>query len=175
MFISTKYLCTKEEAEKAIKELKKFIEQAEEEEEKGREWAWKPESRQEVYTINEKGVIYEFMSWDGLAYSDAYEAGNMFQTQGQALKELEWRKARAKILRDVEEKNGGRKVDWNGLGRYKYEIYYNYDDETLKVYTTYEAQSLPAGMAYLNKKDAEASMKDLRNEWLIFFGVKEDK
>lgn len=162
---------TKQEALDRIRELEKFIKETD----KKKEWVWKPKEGENYWAIRNDGGI-AWCEWKDSPHEEMiYSTGNIFKTEEEAEQHLDWLEARAKILRDVEEKNGGRKVDWNGFGQYKYEIYYNYDDETLKVYTTYEAQSLPAGMAYLNKKDAEASMKDLRNEWLTFFGVKEDK
>ena len=127
---------------------------------------WKPNFGEEYWYVNYIGNVV-CRSWED-ASVDLWllESGNVYRTIEEAEKARERRLAEVRLRQtsdfkpDFENGNGG----WI--------VGYDYEDESL---TTIPISDVDYGepVRYATSEDARKSIKENREDWLIYFGVKE--
>lgn len=130
---------------------------------------WKPKMGDKYYYILQYGLCgrVSHAPWENNDSDKlANEIGNVFRTEEEAEKALEWLKARKVLFEDAK----GFKPNWRNIDEPKYNVEL--------VYTTPSQPGLePWGMCYTKttpgpyfatKEDAEASIAEHRREWLIY-------
>ncbi len=127
---------------------------------------WKPNFGEEYWYVNYIGNVV-CRSWED-ASVDLWllESGNVYRTIEEAEKARERRLAEVRLRQtsdfkpDFENGNGG----WI--------VGYDYEDESL---TTIPISDVDYGepVRYATSEDARKSIKENREDWLIYFGIKE--
>lgn len=149
-----------------IKDIDNFDEWFEEIEEPIDSIHWKSNFGEEYWYVNYIGNVV-CRSWED-ASVDLWllESGNVYRTIEEAEKARERKLAKVRLQRtstfkpDFENGNGG----WI--------VGYDYEDESL---TTIPISDVDYGepVRYATSEDARKSIKENREDWLIYFGVKE--
>lgn len=127
---------------------------------------YRPRNGETVFCLNEEGDIYSFIFNDLLSYHKRLAFGFVYRTIEEAKKARERRLAEVRLQQtsdfkpDFENGNGG----WI--------VGYDYEDESL---TTIPISDVDYGepVRYATSEDARKSIKENREDWLIYFGVKE--
>lgn len=130
-----------------------------------------------VWDLRQGDVCWKIdIGWD-MGYTDIFyssyardlrDIGDLFVTEEEANKELARRKAKVILERDTK----GFKPDWNNSNQKKISVYY---DCALKEFQIYFYNSSCQDLLYFSTyEDAKASIKNHRQEWLTYLGVKED-
>ena len=128
---------------------------------------WEPKHGAEYFWIDECGSILPGTFYrDSLYDQQRLTFGNVYRTEKEAEKARDRRLAKVRLQRtstfkpDFENGNGG----WI--------IGYDYEDESL---TTIPISDVDYGepVRYATSEDARKSIKENREDWLIYFGVKE--
>lgn len=128
---------------------------------------WKPKHGAEYFWIDECGSILPGTFYrDSLYDQQRLTFGNVYRTEKEAEKARERKLAKVRLQRtstfkpDFENGNGG----WI--------VGYDYEDESL---TTIPISDVDYGepVRYATSEDARKSIKENREDWLIYFGVKE--
>ncbi len=104
---------------------------------------------------------------DCIGWRDIWD---IFLTKEEAERELEYRKAKTKILRHWEE-NSGFVPDWRNGDQNKYYVLYRHDEKLLDYYDHYTWQSSNI-CHFRTYEEVEKSIEDCREEWLKIFNVK---
>lgn len=127
---------------------------------------WKPKWGDKYYHINYTGYV-SLTTWeDDSADANRLDLGFVYPTEEACRKAKERRLAKVRLQRsstfkpDFENGNGG----WI--------VGYDYEDESL---TTIPISDVDYGepVRYATSEDARKSIKENREDWLIYFGVKE--
>lgn len=127
---------------------------------------YNPRNGEKVFCLNEEGDIYSFTFNDLLSHHKRLAFGFVYRTIEEAQKARERKLAKVRLQRtstfkpDFENGNGG----WI--------VGYDYEDESL---TTIPISDVDYGepVRYATSEDARKSIKENREDWLIYFGVKE--
>lgn len=127
---------------------------------------YRPRNGETVFCLNEEGDIYSFTFNDLLSHHKRLAFGFVYRTIEEAQKARERRLAEVRLRKtsdfkpDFENGNGG----WI--------VGYDYEDESL---TTIPISDVDYGepVRYATSEDARKSIKENREDWLIYFGVKE--
>lgn len=127
---------------------------------------YRPRNGETVFCLNEEGDIYSFTFNDLLSHHKRLAFGFVYRTIEEAQKARERRLAEVRLRKtsdfkpDFENGNGG----WI--------VGYDYEDEGL---TTIPISDVDYGepVRYATSEDARKSIKENREDWLIYFGVKE--
>lgn len=129
---------------------------------------WKPNFGEEYWYVNYIGNVV-CRSWED-ASVDLWllESGNVYRTIEEAEKARERRLAEVRLQQtsnfkpDFEDANGG----WT--------VYYSYKDKKMN---SFFAGYDDAGeiVCYETKEEAEKSIEENREDWKIYFGIKEEK
>lgn len=127
---------------------------------------WKPQRGDDYWIVYSDGEIGK-PCWSGCRTDIArYEMGLIYSTEKEAEKARERKLAEVRLRRtsnfkpDFENGNGG----WI--------VGYDYEDESL---TTMAVSNLDYGepVRYKTAEDARKSIRENREDWLIYFGIKE--
>ena len=149
-----------------IKDIDNFDEWFEEMEEPTDSIHWKPNFGEEYWYVNYIGNVV-CRSWEDASVDFwLLESGNVYRTIEEAEKARERRLAEVRLRQtsdfkpDFENGNGG----WI--------VGYDYEDESL---TTIPISDVDYGepVRYATSEDARKSIRENREDWLIYFGVKE--
>lgn len=150
-----------------VSEIKNFDEWFEEIKEPTDNIHWKPKPGEKHWYMDSDGDIYD-NTFDGecLFRRRRFEFGNTYPTEEACRKAKERRLAEVRLQRtstfkpDFENCRGG----WI--------VYYNYKDKELYAYDTdyYDSGEI---VRYETKEEAEKSIRENREDWMIYFGVKE--
>ena len=150
-----------------VSEIKNFDEWFEEIKEPTDNIHWKPKPGEKHWYMDSDGDIYD-NTFDGecLFRRRRFEFGNTYPTEEACRKAKERKLAEVRLRRtsdfkpDFENGNGG----WI--------VGYDYEDESL---TTIPISDVDYGepVRYATSEDARKSIKENREDWLIYFGVKE--
>lgn len=127
---------------------------------------YNPRNGEKVFCLNEEGDIYTFTFNDLLSHHKRLAFGFVYRTIEEAQKARERRLAEVRLRQtsdfkpDFENGNGG----WI--------VGYDYEDESL---TTMAVSDLDYGepVRYKTAEDARKSIRENREDWLIYFGIKE--
>ena len=150
-----------------VSEIKNFDEWFEEIKEPTDNIHWKPKPGEKHWYMDSDGDIYD-NTFDGecLFRRRRFEFGNTYPTEEACRKAKERKLAEVRLRRtsdfkpDFENGNGG----WI--------VGYDYEDGSL---TTIPISDVDYGepVRYATSEDARKSIKENREDWLIYFGVKE--
>ena len=155
-----------EDPQFAIQDIDNFDEWFEEMEEPTDSAHWKPKIAEKYFCINEYGDV-EWKVWNDDDVDNRLMAmGLVYRTEEECKKARERKLAKVRLQRtstfkpDFENGNGG----WI--------VGYDYEDGSL---TTIPISDVDYGepVRYATSEDARKSIKENREDWLIYFGVKE--
>ena len=131
-----------------------------------KEIGWKPGHRQEYWFIADYSIISQTI-WFGDSFDNArYDAGNCYQTKKEAEKARDRKLAEIKLRRTSTFKPDFK----NGKGGWA--ICYDYYFEQLS-YINCPYCDYGEPVRYETEEDAQKSIKENRQDWLIYFGVEE--
>lgn len=150
-----------------VSEIKNFDEWFEEIKEPTDNIHWKPKPGEKHWYMDSDGDIYD-NTFDGecLFRRRRFEFGNTYPTEEACRKAKERRLAEVRLQRtsnfepDFEDCRGG------------WVVYYNYKDKELYAYDT-DYDDSGEIVRYATKEEAEKSIRENREDWMIYFGVKE--
>ncbi len=125
---------------------------------------WKPKIGDEYFYINDTGYVHRYVWSDTRTDNRRLDLGIIYPTEEECAKAKRRKLAKARLQRtsnfkpDFENGNGG----WI--------VYYSYETKSL---FTYRTSSNNAGepVHYRTEEDAEKSIKENREYWLIYFGI----
>ena len=132
---------------------------------------WKPEKYNEhYYYINTVGMIVEDTWSDSVSIDrERFDLGNLFQTEEEAERVVEYLKALAVVRGDSTKKFVKGKGNWY--------VYYDTDSNSLE--SSISRSMLDNGIFglpyFVTREDAKRSIKLHKNEWLTIFGIKEEE
>ena len=127
---------------------------------------YQPRNGEKVFCLNEEGDIYSFTFNDLLSHHKRLAFGFVYRTIEEAQKARERRLAEVRLRQtsdfkpDFEDCRGG------------WVVYYNYKDKELYAYDT-DYDDSGEIVRYATKEEAEKSIRENREDWLIYFGIKE--
>lgn len=127
---------------------------------------YQPRNGEKVFCLNEEGDIYSFTFNDLLSHHKRLAFGFVYRTIEEAEKARERRLAEVRLQQtsdfkpDFEDSRGG------------WVVYYNYKDKELYSYDT-DYDDSGETIRYATEEDSRKSIKENREDWLIYFGVKE--
>ena len=128
---------------------------------------WKPQRGDKIWYLDENGnTNFTYFDEDDSYHLSRFEFGNTYRTSGECELARERKLAEVRLRRtsdfepDFENGNGG----WI--------VGYDYEDESL---TTIPISDVDYGepVRYATSEDARKSIKENREDWKIYFGVKE--
>jgi hypothetical protein len=130
---------------------------------------WKPKHGDEYFWIDECGSILPGTFYrDSLYDQQRLTFGNVYRTIEEAEKARERRLAEVRLQQtsnfkpNFEDSRGG------------WVVYYNYKDKELYSYDT-DYDDSGETIRYATEEDSRKSIKENREDWLIYFGIKEKK
>lgn len=127
---------------------------------------YNPRNGEKVFCLNEEGDIYSFTFNDLLSHHERLAFGFVYRTIEEAQKARERRLAEVRLRQtsdfkpDFEDSRGG------------WVVYYNYKDKELYSYDT-DYDDSGETIRYATEEDSRKSIKENREDWLIYFGIKE--
>lgn len=127
---------------------------------------YQPRNGEKVFCLNEEGDIYSFTFNDLLSHHKRLAFGFVYRTIEEAEKARERRLAEVRLRQtsdfkpDFEDSRGG------------WVVYYNYKDKELYSYDT-DYDDSGETIRYATEEDSRKSIKENREDWLIYFGIKE--
>ena len=129
---------------------------------------WKPKEGERCWSFLANGEVGPFC-WSTLPYDLArYELGNIYRTEKECEKARDRELAEVRLRRtstfkpDFENDNGG------------WVIFYNPREKKLEVDEVYRFDYGEI-VRYATKEDALKSIKENEQDWLIYFGIEEEK
>lgn len=127
---------------------------------------YQPRNGEKVFCLNEEGDIYSFTFNDLLSHHKRLAFGFVYRTLEEAQKTRERRLAEIRLRQTSDFKPDFE----NGEGGWI--VGYGYEDENLN---TIPISDVDYGepVRYATSEDARKSIKENREDWLIYFGVKE--
>lgn len=128
---------------------------------------WKPEMHQVYHYINSDGCVYGTTWTDDYFDDGRFKIGNCFQTEEEAEQVVEYIKALAVVRGDATTKFIKGRNNWC--------VFYNSCSKCLDLESRFSSiENGIFGLPYFaTKEDAERSIKQHKNEWLIIFGIEE--
>ena len=128
---------------------------------------YQPRNGEKVFCLNEEGDIYSFTFNDLLSHHKRLAFGFVYRTIEEAEKARERRLAEVRLRQtsdfkpDFEDSRGG------------WVVYYNYKDKELYSYDT-DYDDSGETIRYATEEDSRKSIKENREDWLAYLGIKED-
>ena len=145
---------------------------------RGKGWFEKIEEQKYGGRVREEGDACWYIDEEGNIIEDCwmptelqliiYEAGNIFWTKEEAEKELKRRRAYVVLKEDT----NGFVPNWKDVNATKYGVFYDWYYLTFAVYEMWNRQK-GHSIYFATEKDAEASIKAHRQQWLDFLGIEE--
>lgn len=126
---------------------------------------WKPKNGDRYWTSGNTGV-YSQVWGDDEFDRDRYESGKVYKTKEECEKARDRKLAEVRLRRtstfkpDFEDSRGG------------WVVYYNYKDKELYSYDT-DYDDSGETIRYATEEDSRKSIKENREDWLIYLGVEE--
>lgn len=127
---------------------------------------YQPRNGEKVFCLNEEGDIYSFTFNDLLSHHKRLAFGFVYRTMEEAQKARERRLAKVRLQQTS---------DFNPYfenGNAGYVICYDYNSKELRTYDIGDEDS-GEPVHYATKEEARKSIKENREDWLIYFGVEE--
>jgi len=126
---------------------------------------WKPKNGDRYWASGNTGV-YSQVWGDDEFDRDRYESGNVYKTKEECEKARDRELAEVRLRRtstfkpDFEDSRGG------------WVVYYNYKDKELYSYDT-DYDDSGETIRYATEEDSRKSIRENREDWLKYFGIKE--
>lgn len=128
---------------------------------------WKPKNGDKIWYLDENGnTNFTYFDEDDSYHLSRFEFGNTYRTSQECEKARERRLAEVRLRQtstfkpDFENCRGG------------WVVYYNYKDKELYSYDT-DYDDSGETIRYATEEDSRKSIRENREDWLIYFGVKE--
>ena len=157
---------TPQDPQFTIQDIDNFDEWFEEMEEPTDSAHWKPKIAEKYFCINEYGDV-EWKVWNDDDVDNRLMAmGLVYRTEEECEEARDRRLAEVRLSQtsnfepDFEDCRGG------------WVVYYNYKDKELYAYDT-DYDDSGEIVRYATKEEAEKSIRENREDWMIYFGVKE--
>ena len=129
---------------------------------------WKPQRGDKIWYLDENGnTNFTYFDEDDSYHLSRFEFGNTYRTSQECEKARERRLAEVRLRQtsdfkpDFESENGG------------WVVGYNYHLEEL-VYADAGYVNYGEPVRYATEEDAKRSIKENREDWLTYFGIKEE-
>lgn len=153
--------------EKAAEEAaKKILEECPRKEIKEDPESWKPKEGDEYWYIKAFGSVRSETRADDGFDRAANEIGNVFRTEEEAEKAIEWLKARKVLFDDAK----GFKPNWKDDQEYKWSVVW--DGYGIRLFADFHfSETSSPGPYFATREDAKASIKAHEKEWKIYLGV----
>lgn len=131
---------------------------------------WKPKKNHIYYCIIGDSYVAEDVWYGGQCVDDdRFEIGNCFQTKEEAEQVIEYLKALAVVRGDATKKFVKGENNW----------YVYYDTDSSSIHSSISCSMLDNGIFglpyFATKEDAQRSIEQHMNEWIVIFGVEEEK
>lgn len=156
-----------EDPQFAIQDIDNFDEWFEEMEEPTDSIHWKPQRGDKIWYLDENGnTNFTYFDEDDSYHLSRFEFGNTYRTSGECELARERKLAEVRLRQtstfepDFEDSRGG------------WVVYYNYKDKELYSYDT-DYDDSGETIRYATEEDSRKSIRENREDWLIYFGVKE--
>ena len=121
---------------------------------------WKPKKGDEYFYISDYGNVYSDI-WSGKSIdNERLVLGAIYRTE----EECEVRLRRMSNL----------KPDWNNDNQNKWTVYYDHNSKELFIEATAFLQ-YPSAIYFDTYDSVKKSIKENREDWLIYFGIEEEK
>ena len=135
------------------------------------ELSYKPfnpkKEEEEYFYVNSWGRVFSGTYYsDGNTYKWHDESGNCFQTKEEAEYHRDWLIARKRIM-----DSSDFVPDWGDINEAKWTIRYNYPYRILAA-MPYNTLTSGEPVYYETRDQAEQAIKELENEYLVYFGAK---
>lgn len=124
---------------------------------------WKPEVKEEFYSLFGDGSIYELTWFNNADGIKRYELGNCFKTREEAEFALERQKIITELKRYALEHNE-KEIDWYVHSTCKYYIQYDYVNNKLNISHTRYFKNNNSSMYFTSEKIAESAIKAIGEE-----------
>ena len=152
-----------------IQDIDNFDEWFEEIEEPTDSIHWKPQRGDKIWYLDENGnTNFTYFDEDDSYHLSRFEFGNTYRTSQECEKARERRLAEIRLRQtstfepDFEDSRGG------------WVVYYNYKDKELYSYDT-DYDDSGETIRYATEEDSRKSIKENREDWLTYFGIKEEE
>lgn len=156
-----------EDPQFAIQDIDNFDEWFEEMEEPTDSIHWKPQRGDKIWYLDENGnTNFTYFDEDDSYHLSRFEFGNTYRTSGECELARERKLAEVRLRQtstfepDFEDSRGG------------WVVYYNYKDKELYSYDT-DYDDSGETIRYATEEDSRKSIRENREDWLIYFGIKE--
>lgn len=128
---------------------------------------WTPKKDDEYFWMNSYGETQPDV-WDGDSIDSMRLAlGMVYRTEEECEKARERRLAEVRLRR-----TSNFKPDWNNDNQNKWTVYYNHNDKELLIEATAFLQ-YPSAIYFDTYDSIEKSIKENKQDWLIYFGIEE--
>lgn len=128
---------------------------------------YKPRNGEKVFCLNGEGDIYSFIFNDLLSHHKRLAFGFVYRTIEEAQKVRERRLAEVRLQRTSDFKPDFENGDGGWL------VFYNYKHRKLDTVPDFSIDS-GEPVRYETIEDAKKSIRENREDWLIYFGIEED-
>lgn len=130
---------------------------------------WKPQRGDKIWYLDENGnTNFTYFDEDDSYHLSRFEFGNTYRTSGECELARERKLAEVRLRQtstfepDFEDSRGG------------WVVYYNYKDKELYSYDT-DYDDSGEIIRYATEEDSRKSIKENREDWLVYLGIKEWK
>lgn len=129
---------------------------------------WKPKNGDEYFYISDYGNVYSDIWSDKHVDNERLALGAIYRTEEECEGAKERSLAEARLRR-----TSTFKPDWNNDNQNKWTVYYDHNSEELLIEATAFLQYSSA--IYFDTYDSiKKSIKENREDWLIYFGIEEE-
>ena len=125
-----------------------------------------PDHIEDYYYVSDGGGIVETINSSSNADKFRINSGNAFRTKEEAEHHRDWLIARKRIM-----DSSDFVPDWGDINEAKWTIRYNYPYRILAA-MPYNTSTSGEPIYYETRDQAEQAIKDLENEYLVYYGVK---
>jgi hypothetical protein len=161
-------MTTKEEIQELKDTARKLLDKAKELEHP-KSGYWKPKYGGEYWYIYNCSI--DHFSWaTGAVDLERLQVGNIYQTEVEARKEVECRKALQRIRKYIHE-NMPFVPDWKDDDQSKTSVYFSYYDGNLYACESTADHDQPDNLYLGSHEDGEKLIKDMEEDLLIYLGV----
>lgn len=133
---------------------------------------WKPKAHERYYFIDDGGAVdSDTFDPDVIYDNDRLLVGNCFRVEKDARAMADWLRARQRLI-----ESGARFINSLDAVKPRYGVWYVQPGERLGVYCRISSNSdclCDKGLCFDNEQQAEDSIKQCKEDWLVYLGVKE--
>ena len=149
-----------------VREIDNFDEWFEEIKEPTDNIHWKPKKGEKYWALGNT-IVYSQTWGDDEFDRDRYESGKVYKTKEEGEKALERKLAEVRLRR-----TSNFEPDWSNNDQNKWTVYYNHNDKELLVEATAFLQ-YPSAIYFDTYDSIKKSIEENKQDWLIYFGIKE--